>query len=754
MRSFNRRAALQARQLMQRWFCGAAIAAGDTLLVTPVESERLFGLDLLTGEFRFAEKNRVNMRYLAGARDGKFFVVGANQMRAYDLQTGASVWTSPRDMLAAGQQISGCGVFGDGDYLIPTNSNQLIRVSLEDGSVLERRHTRFPLSNLVVAGGQLIAQSESQLTVAYCEAALEPYVRELLAKDPNNFEALIRKSELLIQRGKRREALELLARARAIDPINDEVHLLSISAMLGELRDNLEVDGELVETLDQLVESPTERAELLALRIRAALEQQKYVQAGELVVELSKRIALHSNMEDAAAQVVNDVTRYCSLDSWLAARANEIATHADADQLESINELIRVSSQPQLQGSKPLLARMVSQFYALAGVDSIRDELGQRLAKSAANFQRERLALGLQPAGASGLVKLSDKRLLMLGQAYVERKLNPDALQVVEELKTRQAADLESQIGQLEEEAHKTSGRHLWPEYVSLTWETQQPMRPRSFSTQTRRFALAKATMSESFKYWRLVSEGSNRLAMSDPSGLLRPVSLDGLDLSSDDDKETHVSGSFMAIVMPNAIVGVDLYHVLKGTGEAKLWLRPIGDSGSTVKRQSETTPFGDQLVRYYLPSSSLKLSEFRMGPILGDRLLTLQGGDLMALDLNLGNQLWRNSQAPKRGVVVANDRAVAVVSNESTIREVSLFDLFDGAKLESAPWEHGKIWATVGTNILCYSTINQSKRLYEIKLVDPFTNQVLLRCESHGSNRGSTAVPSAYGRIVGGRYM
>ena len=142
-RSVTGRGGIEPTQLMQRWHSGAAIAVDDTLLVTPIESDRLFGLDLLTGERRFAEKNRVHMRYLAGARDGKFFVVGGNQMRAFDLHTGASVWTTPQDLLTAGEQIVGRGVFGDGDYLLPTTSNQLIRVSLEDGSVLQRRSTRY-----------------------------------------------------------------------------------------------------------------------------------------------------------------------------------------------------------------------------------------------------------------------------------------------------------------------------------------------------------------------------------------------------------------------------------------------------------------------------------------------------------------------------------------------------------------------------------------------------------------------------------
>ena len=126
---------LEASQLMQRWFSGAAVARRTSLLVTPIESDRLFGFDLLTGDSLFEEKPRVHMRYLAGIRDGRFFVVGRNEMRAFDLRSGRAIWTTPRDMLAAGQQISGYGVFGKGEYFIPTTANQIVQISLADGSV-------------------------------------------------------------------------------------------------------------------------------------------------------------------------------------------------------------------------------------------------------------------------------------------------------------------------------------------------------------------------------------------------------------------------------------------------------------------------------------------------------------------------------------------------------------------------------------------------------------------------------------------
>ena len=136
-------------QRLQRWDVGVAIAKRTSVLLTPPETNRMYCFNLETGQYQFSEQTRMKLRYLAGIRDNKYLLVGSNRVRAFDLEKGTEVWTSPTGMLAAGQQIAGRGVFGDGDYLIPTTTNELIRLSLDTGEILQRRKTRYPLGNLV-----------------------------------------------------------------------------------------------------------------------------------------------------------------------------------------------------------------------------------------------------------------------------------------------------------------------------------------------------------------------------------------------------------------------------------------------------------------------------------------------------------------------------------------------------------------------------------------------------------------------------
>jgi hypothetical protein len=206
--------------------------------------------------------------------------------------------------------------------------------------------------------------------------------------------------------------------------------------------------------------------------------------------------------------------------------------------------------------------------------------------------------------------------------------------------------------------------------------------------------------------------------------------------------------------VMANGLIGIDLYHLLSGDGESVLWRRGLSaDSGPVAKRRSTMTPFDDQVVRYYIDSSSASnvIPEFKLGPIMGDRVLLLQGGDLMAIDLFTAETLWRNSTAPKSGVVLSDSERVAVVSPATG--EVTFFDILDGRRLDSAVWEHGEIWESIGNHVLSYDATDDPTR-YEVKVVNPFTREVILRHETWEANRSAEDIPCAYGRVVGGRYL
>ena len=786
MRVNNRGRGLEPTKLMQRWDNGVAVGSGRKILVTPPESERLMGFDLLTGKPLFQYKNRVNMKYLAGIRDGKFLLVSSNEVRAYDLETGNLQWSSPQDLLAAGQHIAGRGIFGEDDYIVPTTTNELIQVSLKDGSVIERRSTRYPLGNLVAVEGDVIVQSPTMLAVAFGEKTLEPIVDRRLAKNPDDFDALVRKSELLIQNGKRREALDMLRHARQLQSDNDEVHLLSVSAMLGMLREDPEIGEEYIEELNSLIDRPAQRVELLSLRIEGAIKQQQWVKATRQALTLSNLLLGDDMAEVLARDIVNDPTRSCSLDCWLATKMAEVMSSSDPSQQTEINDLIRESAKDQIVKSNQICARWLRHFSPWPGAADAQEKLSNRYREADQLLAAERIAMGTQnvesiiaaktlnqaPAEGEMTADFSsdslatdplatDHRLISLAQTYLRGGMANDVIGVLaaisEESKDEESKDqlkegLQNQVAEMLKMAEAKMVPHDWPENVSLQWTSPNPG-SRS-GNSSKRTTETTVLSGEYFNGWRLTNEGRAPLALRSPLGIPRIIAIEGIQGIEARESEAIISGGTMLVTMSTGMVGIDLFKMLAGDASV-LWRHPWGGEGTGKANRSQlSTPFGDQIFRRVLstPTASPpdQIPELAVGPIIGDRCFVLQGGDLIALDVQSGEVLWRNSDAPKNGMVVSDGKQVAVVTDASN--QVVYFGFGDGRKLNSIPWKHGKLWRTAGRYVLSFTGNQQNGSIYQTKLVDPFTDTVLLEQQTTGIYLRKD-VPLSYGRVINGRF-
>jgi len=756
----NRGRGPEKEQLLQRWYSGTAVAVGDTVLVTPIESDRLFAFDLVTGAEQFREMQRIQQRYLAGVQGDRFLVVGATGVSAYDLgRGGAPVWKTDPGMIPAGQQVSGRGVFGEGEYLLPTTANELIRISLDDGRVLERRSTRFPLGNLIAVNGQLISQSPTHLAVAYGERSLEPRVNAVLQENPDDLDSLIRKAEILIQRESRSEALEVLARARRVQPDDDEVLMLSVDAMLGMLRSEADVDADFMETLESLIDQPNQRIELLALRIRWALGQSKVDVAMDYFAEFSELVRHESSLKEVSAQIVNDPSRYCSLDSWLAARFDDLWTLADDDQRQQIDERLAEIFQQHAQAPSAMLTQLARHFQASTQSARIRESLANRFLDEREYLRLERTALGRRIPTTDSLAELSSAQLLNLGNAYALAGMGPDALVVAQLLSERDDPNAAEQAEVIRSLGAQFVSRSEWDHdridmdaEPTLKWE---PLRmPTRMIPQDVTAGETKVMAGQAFRGWQVWKDFRNPVALRDSLGNLHGIPVSEMPLPRDIDKQAVISGGMMVLMMPNELIAVDLFRLLDRSGESILWRRSLsGDSGPIAKRISDPTPFGDLVFRSPMRSSvaGSTVPEFVFGPVMGDRVLLLQGGDLMAIDLLTSETLWRNSGAPQSGAIVCDGHQVAVVSPAE--RSLVTFDMEDGRKLAQQPWTYGKVWATTASDVLCYEP-QQDNRRVTVRLVDPIANQVLLQTAKPPATQGIGEGPRTLGRIVAGQYL
>lgn len=762
VRNYNSRAPKDPATFLDRWHSGNAIAYEKSVLVTSIEADKLFCFDLLTGEAKFRNMSRVQWRYVAGARDGKFLLVGNRRIACYDVETGTRAWDLAANSLPSGSQIVGRGVFGEDGYYVPTSDNVILKVSLDDGNVVSRRKTQFPLGNLIAVGGDIISQSPTMLSCALGEVDLEPRVNEALMKNPNDVDNMVRKAQLLMQRNSREEAMKLLDRAWELRPGDDEVRDLSIEAMLATLREAKSADPGLIKRLDEAIQTSEKRAELLGLQISDAIQRKQHDQAIDHILRLSNLSINDPDVTIPANRLTSDNSRDFSLDSWITARVQDVWDACDDDQKQTFVERVAEIQKKRIGDGTSILTRIVKQFEPLDTADLI-DELVDRLKGENRVAELERIAIGSN--SIENIKSFDASRLFAVAKAQIAMRRGLDAQNSLASLKTslsddelteqqkKDLIDLRAEVQQLVREPVK------WGTQVELDVQTQQTRLSIDLSSAQKAFP-TDHLYGDDFRGWRLsgAQDGTN-LVMLDEYGDSHAVDPDSKEAPKTTSQPTaKIAGNIMVKVLPGIVSVYDLSKIaMNQPGE--LWTKDFTAEYASVSPKSDAITFRTTMLWYPMNStvSGSIAAEFRVGPILGDRMIVLAGGDLLALDIATGEVIWRNGNAATRGFILADKDRLAVVSNYPKRTEVKntlqYFSVHDGSLLETRPWEHDQVWHVSGKHVLT-SSENVKDNTSVVELIDPFEDKVILE---HNGTSGSRLISDGVltlGRIESSRYM
>lgn len=741
--SHPRTRSFDAMDLYRRWDNSLAVIDGSRVLLTAVEADRLFGFDLITGEMLFAPKSRSQMRYLAGISGDRFVLVGGNSVRAYDITDGRPLWSTDSSLFAGGSQVCGRGYFDATSYYVPLSDKRILRISLDDGSLMQTREVEYPLGNMLVSDGEVIVQGPSRIAIAHGESSLRPWVEQRLLADENDLSALLKLSQLQMQDGQREAALTTLARARQIDPENIDVTIRSIEAMLATLREDRKVDPELIETLDQLIVKEEKRIEFLFLRIESAIEDQDAILATELLIELSSLVLDEHHGSMTGQAVLGRSERKVTQDAWIEARARQVKQIAgDTGVLDDV--LKRIDQAMPVLDNRPLsqLWRLRRHLGPLDSTEALRRELFQRYRQLDDVAASERVAFGTQLLSDDAIESLSPNARDAMASLYANAGLPEDQ---------RRFGDRDAVPSRV---PWDTESDEFWPAEVKLDWPNSAGENFRGISSQFPKVHPIKHQYGERFRNCALVTLPRLPLALRYPDGRFQAISIDGIRPDDDDDKDAVISGGVMVLHLGGSLVAIDLYRLLFGDDDFVLWSHPLTPDGSpATKRRPEGTPFGDSVIRHTLISSVAgpTLAELSIGPILGDRVLMLRGGELSAIELSTGRPLWQNMEAPSSGKVVSDGQRVAVVS--PALRKTMIFDVADGRVLDTQPFNDGKIWAACGSHVVVHTSIKGSLR-YTVKMINPISGETLKSIETWSSSRNGGEGDSAYGRIVDGRVL
>jgi len=751
---------LSPDQLLQRWWDGTPRIVGDTIYVTPIESDRLFAIDLLTGEKRWKEvpRTQTNSRHLAGVRDGAMILLGSDHVRGADTRSGQRLWETPAGWLEAGEWIAGIGVFGtqaedaadapQAAYFVPTTAGRILAISLEDGRVLASRSTQFPLGNLVAVEGQLLSQSATYLAAVHGEQALSRVVEASLEADPDDFRAVVWQAELLLQDGKLEEALRWLHRAREMDPEDVHVENLSIRVMLNALRDDFAANIGLLPELEQLIDRPSDAVELRKLQVRAALEANDRNLAVRRLIELSRLVAASSPLSGFGKLGSDDSTRQVSLDQWLAARVSEVFEGAEEPLRAEMNAEI-AGHLDDYQGATSGSARLLlTHFGRTAGAESLRQVLLDRYREDGEYLPMERLLLAAAGATTDTPDRLAPDQLESLIETYARGGLTADAEALWAALPADQQTEATAErlgLGEILVNGEVAVAVDPWGPEVTLRVPQETTRVP---SSMMGRLAVGKTRrmVGRSFRGWRAVSDLNSPLGLRDPLGTIFPVPLDGR--REDSPRQAVFSGGLMIAMLPGELVGVNLFEATSGQTDPVVWRRPWRTDGSGGARPaSSSNDFGDPIHRFVIGSTADgSAGELVLGPIVGDSFYILQGSELLAYDALSGEPRWRNLVTPRSGTILCDGDVVAIVSPAS--RVVSKYDCRDGRLLSTEPFEQYQIWAATDSLILANRELPDGQ--HELVLLDPIADREVLRhtYEKFTNDR------RVLGRVIDGTYV
>ncbi len=412
-RGFGRVTATDNRPFGSRWNDATVTISDGHVVITPVESNEMYCLDLLTGKPVWEKgKTRDNLLHVACMHGGNVVMAGKNEVTALRLQDGEQAWSIP---LGNDVRPSGRGFFSDGHYYLPTTSSKILKIDVSEGSIISDVETDFVLGNLICYKGEVISHGPDWLATFPQDGPLRVNVRQRLDKNPDDTWALARKAELLMKDGKRNEALTTARRAFELDPTSDSTRAVLGDALLVVVRHDFLGNRKVTEELEGFVDRPEQKAELLRHKALG------FLKVGDLNAAFRTFVGLagfHVDGESTELQQfpIESVERHHSVrhDRWVTARLSELYKGLDTKDAAAIDSEIKNLLTTALKsGNAQVLNRFLQFFGFHPTASQARLALLESLVAAGDYLQAEHVALRL-------MVKPNEKTEPAVNALYAE----------------------------------------------------------------------------------------------------------------------------------------------------------------------------------------------------------------------------------------------------------------------------------------------------------------------------------------------
>lgn len=370
----------RSKPIGERWIDATAAISNGKVVFTPVETDELHCIDLLTGEQAWRPLERGDGQYVACIHDGNIIIVGKNSVRSVALDTGEDSWEEPVQLPGL---VSGRGYRSGDFYTIPTAANIVVRINLRTAEITQTLTTDNVLGNLVAYKDAILSHNYDTLTSFRQDAPLRDEVRKRLKANPRDPWALTRQAELMVQDGKSFAALTPLRTAYEVDPKNADTQNLLISTLLSSLRENFVDRKELVTEVKSLIRTPKDQAELLRIVAVGAQLMGETERAFNALVQLASLQPETDGEFDTADMELIDGNLYLRRDRWVQRGLTRLYEKANAKQKQTMNATMTVQAKVVLASQSTEKLQNFRRFFAEhPAADEVSLVLAERLTKS------------------------------------------------------------------------------------------------------------------------------------------------------------------------------------------------------------------------------------------------------------------------------------------------------------------------------------------------------------------------------------
>ncbi len=413
------------------WNEETAVVSGGNVVFTSPESDRLYCLDLLTGNQKWEQPRQQNL-YVGGIADNRVILVGRRAVTSLSLDDKSSSWPTALQ-LPNGSVPSGRGFISQDFYYLPVSTGEVLKIDLRDGLVKARSRSSsgsIP-GNLICYRGNVLSMGVDRLE-KYAQAdLLKTQAEELLAKNPADWRGLGWRGEIALDEGRLDAAISDLRAAfeslkklpkSETDPIaaslqdseTERTRGMLFNALKQQVTSDYTKHRGLLPELESLIGTDEDRAGWLRLVAIGSQQEGKPLEALQHFLALADLKAYSTELEDI------DLQYQVRRDAWIQSRLHELWNSLSAEQRTEWNNALaeRWKSVAELTPKSATVAvrRYVTLFGFHPSANTARERMLSLLG-SEAPLESESLLRQLEQAGDAELKRRSLARLASLYQA-------------------------------------------------------------------------------------------------------------------------------------------------------------------------------------------------------------------------------------------------------------------------------------------------------------------------------------------------